>query len=455
MPRHLTTSFPGIHVTGADATGVSDSTAAIQAALDAHPRQTLILPPGVYKYSRLTITKGQTLRGASRSTSRDRYSTRGSAGWSVDANFGGTVLRSTAADGTTITILDTEVNEGGLVDLTIIGPGTGTAIGVEAGSLTMSIVNLQMRNVMIGNFYIGMRTQNLNEAVFDGVIIRGCDLGLHLSEATNQNEFRLLDIQLCTNAMVISATSYANAFYSPICQSNIGVAVEIRGSKNAFYNPYFENNAMAIDLVPGAMGNKIDAPFLNSTDDSIRVQADANDNILTGVGWNGGAATVTNAGSRTVIQGRIPNLTDTGYGTVLVDTAVAGSPFSNWAAYTPALSGGGWSLGNGTATGSFTTIGRTVHFQGRIQFGTTTVAGSASPAISAPFTALKQGTVQALFVDEGNTFYGATARFLTNTATFNVFGIGASGAVTEITATSPFTFVPGDAIEFSGTYERP
>lgn len=453
-------TFPGmpIQIYGCDISGATDSTAVIQKAIDANPGRTLQLPAtlagGCIKFSALTMSKGQTLCGVGWRDYRDRFTTIGTAGWSVNANFNGTVLRSTATSGSAITIVDSEVTEGGLSDFILIGPGSGTSTGVTIGSGSMSTVHPVVRNVKIGNFSKGMFTTNMDEGSFYDLTVHGCTTGLGLGAATNNNGFYGLDIQRNVTGCVISSTCYANAFYSPVGQSNTGSAFDVSGVTNAWYNPYLENNgAYGLDFQSGATGNSIDTAWLNSATDGVRFQVGADHNALRG-GPGTVAAPIINLATGTYLQGRFPNLSDTGYGTIIEDPSLAGSPFSNWATYTPALGGTGWALGNGTATGSYTTIGRTTHFRGFIVFGTTTTYGAVSPTISVPYTLADRGDVQAFITRSGVNTYALVPKYATGGSTFTLWASGTNGAFTSVTSTVPATWAAGDAIEFAGTYER-
>lgn len=453
------TFVPAVMLVGAgiDRTGVADSTAALQALIDAHPRRTLHLPAGVYSFLQLTLGDGQTLRGEGWQDYRDRFTLFGTAGWLVDSNFGGTVLRSTATTGDAITIVDSEVNGGGLADLILIGPGSGTSLGVMVGSPAMSVVHPVWRNVKVGNFAEGVKTTMLNEASFYDLSIHGCGVGLILSDNTNQNAFYMVDLQRNTTGCVIAGTSYANAFYSAVAQSNIGTGFIVGGVKNAFYNPYLENNAGGgIEIVSGApdvgWGNAVHDPFCNNATDSIIIRGGATDCSILGYGWQGTIAPVINEANGTYLHGRFPNLTDTGYGTILIDYQKVGSPFSNWQDYTPEL-GGDWALGNGTATGKFTTIGRTVHFVGKFVFGSTSVFGAASPTVSLPYgNAGTLGLVQATITRTGVNAYTLNPKIASELVT--MWATGENGALSLLTASFPATWQAGDSLEFSGTYER-
>ncbi len=441
---------------GIDYTGATDSTAAVQTIIDANPGKVLQWANGVLEFSNLTVSKGQHLRGLGQQDWRDRTSTFNSAGWAVNANFSGTVLRSTATSGAAITICDTEVNSGGISDLTLIGPGTGTSVGIVWGSTTWTVVNARSRSVKVGNFSVGVRTNLVNEGSFYDLAIRGCTLGLDQAYTSIQNAFYLLDVQWCGDGVHVASNCYANAFYSPIVQSNSGTGIVVNGTKNVFYNPYCENNTTrAIDIVAGS-GNRIDVPFGNDASDDIRIQAAATDTSVTGFGFAGGVATLHNAGVRSYLQGNFAGvLTDTGTGTIVVDSGMAGSTYGAWdTTYVPTLGGTGWAIGNGTITGTQVVIGKTVHMTATITFGTTSTFGSVSPTITLPFASnVARGSSYGTILQSGVGSY-QLAPYHSSTTVITAYALGANGAFTNLTATYPATFAATDVLKVYSTYER-
>ena len=122
-----------------------------------------------------------------------------------------------------------------------------------------------------------------------------------------------------------------------------------------------------------------------------------------------------------------------------------------WISYTPVLSG--FSLGSGTATGSYVQIGKTVFFTANFTLGsgfsTSTVA-----ITSLPVTAKlgSGGLTNVLFSDVGlNQYVGAANIY--ETTSLQGYAIGTSGAFVALSSTVPFTWAIGDVIRFSGTYE--
>lgn len=442
---------------GIDPSGVVDSTAAMQAFIDANPLTRIVIPTGFFLFSELTCRSGQRLVGSGRATYRDRYSTFGTSGWMVNSNFGGTVLRSTSTSGTAIKIVDpSEVTEGGLENLTLIGPGSGTSVGVQIGGISpiKSTVNPQVRNVAIGNFSVGAKLAYVNEGDFDSWIIRGCVDAIQFVTDVNDNVFTKLDMQWCTNGATISSNSYANTFVNPIAQSLSGSGFIISGSKNAIYNPYFEGIGVdAVRLEVTANANKVDSPAL-FTSSPIRVIASAPDNELSNVGWSGSAATIVDGGIRTRISGKIENISGAATRRLIIDPQNQGSPFGPWAAWTPTLSGTGWALGNGTLSGRYTRIGSTIHLRLMIVFGSTSTFGSVSPTINLPFNPLTRGLFGGFITRNSVGPYPIFPRISTDgSTTVTIWAMGTGGLVQAVTSTTPATWASGDTLEIYGTYE--
>ena len=143
-----------------------------------------------------------------------------------------------------------------------------------------------------------------------------------------------------------------------------------------------------------------------------------------------------------------------------IDTSV-GTGLLAWQAYTPVLSGTGWAIGNGTRTGYYVKLGKIVHFQIRIVFGSTSTFGAgARPELTLPVTA---ATVSSNIDFVTNVAYfdnSASSRYLGGcdftTTTVDLFSWGSAAAyVTSFgtTSTVPFTWASTDVIYVAGTYE--
>jgi hypothetical protein len=117
---------------------------------------------------------------------------------------------------------------------------------------------------------------------------------------------------------------------------------------------------------------------------------------------------------------------------------------SGWTSYTPGLTN--ITLGNGTVTGAYKLIGKTVFWRAQLQLGSTTVI-STEATFNAPFTAAGtnpvQGSVVLIDNSTANYYLGV---FLTGYIRTNVqYGV--------LTATVPFTWATGDLMMAGGSYE--
>jgi hypothetical protein len=164
------------------------------------------------------------------------------------------------------------------------------------------------------------------------------------------------------------------------------------------------------------------------------------------VDWTAPFNTITNE-----INGRLDTNNFTAAGTNLSTIAQS----TAWTTFTPTWTGSGSNpaIGNGTLSGAYMKVGRTVHFRINIVPGSTTTFGSGTYTLSLPFTA-STGFVQ-LTTGRGRK---------SGTSNYHFVGTIASGATTiasfdqlnsnnDWTNTSPFTFANGDSFYCAGTYE--
>lgn len=146
----------------------------------------------------------------------------------------------------------------------------------------------------------------------------------------------------------------------------------------------------------------------------------------------------------------------------LANTASYVTPYEGaWRSYTPTWTTDGTqpTLSNGTLTGVYKQIGKTVFVRVRLVFGTTTNSGTGTFYFSLPISAsISWGTQMPVSIlDNGNAWYQATANgeyggFTNKTA---LIGQSAGGANSSqgISGIFPFTFGNLDSIQFNGSYE--
>lgn len=135
---------------------------------------------------------------------------------------------------------------------------------------------------------------------------------------------------------------------------------------------------------------------------------------------------------------------------------------SAWTAYTPTWSTDGAtqpSLGNGTITGAYKVIGKTVFVRVRLVFGTTTTAGTGAFYFSLPVNAAAAWGVQmpASILDNGNAWYQATVNGeyggFTDKVALITQSAGGANSSQGVTGVFPIGFGNTDSLQFNGSYE--
>jgi hypothetical protein len=132
-----------------------------------------------------------------------------------------------------------------------------------------------------------------------------------------------------------------------------------------------------------------------------------------------------------------------------------------WTAYTPTITadGGGFSLGNGTASGRYKQLGKTVHFYAKLVYGSTTSPGSGHWNFSLPVQAQSSNfTFSAAILDSGAAWYGGigNGNYTGSTTSFAVNVTSPNHNVASWVVVGnggPFTWGDADNITISGSYE--
>ena len=407
-----------------DATGATD-TAAIQALAPGYYR----MQPKTYYVTNLAIPAGVVLDFGSWWWLRDGLTGYNAAGWATTSNYGGGVIKVVATSGSGVGIIPTQTQVGGLRNVLIIGPGSGTTIGLDLGSASQALVESQFSNIGIGNFATGLRCQNVEDSELN-IKVLGCSAGVSLLTTTNNNRFPLLDIQKCSGVpLAVDSSCLSLTFDALVLQSNTGGASTLNGANHVLLSPYLENNTTGLTV----SGSHI--TVLTPT------QAASGDTI-----------TDTGTGNFYVGISR-SRFTASGTGTTAIDTSG-----SAWASYAPTISGTGWAVGNGTLTGAYSQIGKTVTFTISFAMGSTSTAGTGGLAFSLPVTLANATSLpMGQCIDQGNNNFLVFGQYLLGSNTVQPLATGgASGAAGgPLTSTVPFPWTPadGDTVFISGTYE--
>lgn len=212
-----------------DSTG---QTVPIQNAVNATPAGgSLYFPAATGSYTCGAITYSSvngkiTLRGDGwQNTNNDVF---GSGSW--NSGVRGSLIRSTAAAGSAFSF--TSAVACNLNGIAIVGPGAGTAIGV---SMVGSSVEGVWTNVLIANFLQGFDFNNILESQFNTVVVRGCDTGGKLSNASNNNIFINCEFQKTTVKGLWVLDSALTVIKGGLWQHYTGIGISLTGTGRSLH----------------------------------------------------------------------------------------------------------------------------------------------------------------------------------------------------------------------------
>jgi hypothetical protein len=142
-------------------------------------------------------------------------------------------------------------------------------------------------------------------------------------------------------------------------------------------------------------------------------------------------------------------------------TATVSIESTAWTSYTPTITadGGGFAINNGTLTGRYKQVGKTVFFKLKFIFGSTTNAGTGHWNFSLPVTAYDSNfTFSAAILNDGIAWYGGigNGNYTGSTSSFAVIIPGTDSSVTTWASVGnggPFIWGTADNITISGSYE--
>jgi len=293
---HLTIRMFGASPTFTDVV----NNAAITLAIAATPEGgTLWVPAdGTYLFTNLLIDRPITIKGEG--WHMDQNSTPfGAAKWLTDPK--GSILRSTSTVSTAIIIGKPNIItlQYPFKDIAIVGPGTGTSAGFVLGNSATNSGSLSTiwTNVLIGNFSIPIKADNIEQCLFTRVVHRGCNIGIDIiNTACNANSWRDCEWQACDVAAVkFSVAGGGNTFDGGLSQGNGADGFILTGIKNRIHNIWMEQlNATGFDV-----------KLLNG---SIDCEVIGNNNLKNGIKIEGAATqrnvikhNAANAATSTVI----------------------------------------------------------------------------------------------------------------------------------------------------------
>lgn len=141
-------------------------------------------------------------------------------------------------------------------------------------------------------------------------------------------------------------------------------------------------------------------------------------------------------------------------------TGASASDLNAWTSYTPTIrtNGGTVTLGNGSSTGAYKQIGKTCFFRAKFTVGSSTSIGANEILIGLPVQAASTDfNFAGAALDAGNAWYEITGvgRYLGSTTEFAMIGksSGTGSSAQGVSNSFPLSFLDGDYITVSGSYE--
>jgi len=141
------------------------------------------------------------------------------------------------------------------------------------------------------------------------------------------------------------------------------------------------------------------------------------------------------------------------------NTGPVASDALEWTVYSPSWTASTTNpvIGNGTITGRYKAIGKTVFVSVKINMGTSTTYGSGTWRVSLPVNAFSASSAMfpTVFLDNGFNWFQGTSYTEYGGATSYVTPVwdkGATGSA-AIDSTTPFTWGSTDSFSFAGSYE--
>lgn len=383
-------------------TGVANSTAAIQAAIDSGVKD-VVFPPGVYVHGNLTCDNDyQRFTGPGAQLVRNANST------TITVSARGVEFKSFRFSGGSFTGNN----------ITVTGPEAvfdncdsldtpGRALYADSDGGNMLVVGGIWNTTTGAGYDIELHDDTPGTSLYSRLI------GISTNQATGgvlidgQGTVRIVGCQIGK----LTVSSGGGIFEG----NRFNGAVSVQSSSNHFSNNAYASNVTFGDGSGGNIGQiAFDSTNIMQTGSTLTINSD----VVESTFHLGQLANVT-----LVLNG--PN-NDIWHGAI---------------AYTPTMVGSGTSLGNGTLTGQYSRNGRT--FNAYIQFakGSTTNLGTTF-GFTAPFKSSTRSQGTGICVVAGG-IYNACADLAANTANITVFA-GALPIGGGLTPTSPAVWADGD-----------
>jgi hypothetical protein len=181
----------------------------------------------------------------------------GHSDWNSNTYISGSVLRKTGSgNGIEVDASTSLISNVSIQDLAIIGPGSGTSVGVNvSGDNNVAWNNGFLSNVLVANFYEGVYLEDfISNSIYD-LDIRGCTTGITFGVISNNINMSWTTIQACATAVVFVGGSQIN-FYGGLIQSNtLGISFAGLTTVVKFDGLWFENNTASFETTGTSASN--------------------------------------------------------------------------------------------------------------------------------------------------------------------------------------------------------
>ncbi len=210
---------------GAVGDGITDDTAAIQAASTAAAviKCPVQFAPTEYQLGTVaSLLPGVIYQGSGWHTGVNDFF--GNANWIAAGAVKGTVLKVSGTNGALQTSGGDVAALISLRDLAILGPGAGTSIGIDFGNSGLAAVSISFSNVGVFNFSTGIRFDHfISNHDIRGLTVRGCTIGLEFMADDEENDFFGLEAQRCGTAIKFKQCSGINVYGGLIQSNTLGI----------------------------------------------------------------------------------------------------------------------------------------------------------------------------------------------------------------------------------------
>ena len=128
--------------------------------------------------------------------------------------------------------------------------------------------------------------------------------------------------------------------------------------------------------------------------------------------------------------------------------------YSTWPTYVPVITGTGWAIGNGTITGRYARLGKTVHMLVLIVWGSSSTFGAGGLRVSMPVEStnhFSSAIVDCFDASLGVPYFLQSIQ--ANSTTLTLQSMQSSiGKLEEVISSKPMTWASGDFIRLYYTY---